>query len=242
MDNELHHGQYGQVRIDPTGVGGGEGTNEVQTVTISGTPAGGSFTLTFDGVTTAAIPYNATAAVVQAALLALPAFREGDVVVTGSAGGPYTLTFGDDFAAEDVATLTTAGSFTGGSSPAVAVTTATPGVASPIAIVESCNSWSYSGKRDRVDVTCFGNHNKVKVLGLPDISGAIAGFFNSANPVLFDVADGTVPALLRLVPYKLEPTHYFQGLAYLDASIKVDGKGAVAVDANWDAAGDWARA
>lgn len=239
---ELHHGQYGEVRIDPTGVGGGDGTNEVQSVTITGAPAGGTFTLSFDGETTTPIPYNATAAAVQAALLALGAFRTGDVVVTGSAGGPYTLTFGADFAAEDVTALTAdATGLTGGTTPAVVIATPTAGVASPIAIVESLNSWSYSAKRDRVDVTCFGDHNKKKVLGLPDINGAMGGFFRSDNAVLFDVADSTTPFLLRLIPYKLEPAHYWEGLAYADASVKVDAKGAVAVDGNWDAAGDWAR-
>lgn len=241
MEAELHHGQYGEVRIDPTGVGGTEGTNEVQVVTITGGPTGGTFVLHFEGEDTSAIAYNATAAAVQAALLALAAFRSGDVVVTGSAGGPYTLTFGGDFADDDVTALTATGSFTGGTSPAIAVTNPTPGVAPAIAIVSALNSWSYSAKRDRVDVTCFGDHNKRKVLGLPDISGALGGFFDSANPVIFDVADGTTPALLRLIPFKLEPEHYFQGPAYADASIKVDAKGAVSVDASWDAAGDWAR-
>ena len=221
-ENELHHGQYGQVRIDPTGVGGADGTDEVQLVTITGAPAGGTFTLTFDGETTAPIAFNAPASAVQAALLALASLAIGDVVVTGSAGGPYTLSFGGDFTEDDVATLTATGAFTGGTAPAIAVTTPTPGAAGAIEIVESINTWSYSAKRDRVDVTCFGDHNKKKVLGLPDISGALGGFFRSSDPVLFDVADGTTPPLLRLIPYKLEPEHYFQGLAYVDASIKVD--------------------
>lgn len=241
-ETELHHGQYGQIRIDPTGVGGADGANEVQLVTITGTPAGGTFTLTFDGLTTAPIAYNATAAAVQSALLALANLALGDVVVTGSAGGPYTLTFGGDFTEDDVATLTASAlGLTGGTTPAVAVTTPTPGVAGAIEIVSALNTWSYSAKRDRVDVTCFGDRNKRKVLGLPDISGAIGGFFDSADPVIFDVADSTTPALLRLIPFKLEPEHYWQGLAYADASIKVDAKGAVAVDGSWDAAGDWTR-
>jgi hypothetical protein len=241
-ETELHHGQYGQVRIDPTGVGGSDGTSEVQSVTITGTPTGGTFTLSFDGTTTAPIAYNAPAATVQAALLALPSLRAGDVVVTGSAGGPYTLTFGGDFSAEDVTALTaSAGGLTGGTTPAIVIATPTPGVGGAIEIVESLNNWSYSAKRDRVDITCFNDHNKKKVLGLPDISGALSGFFNAANPVLFDVADSTTSFLLRLIPYKLDPTHYWQGLAYADASIKVDSKGAVSVDGSWDAAGDWAR-
>lgn len=239
---ELFHGQYGEVRIDPTGVGGDDGTNEIQSVTLTGAPAGGSFTLTFDGEETGPIGFNATAAVVQAALLALPSLRSGDVVVTGSAGGPYTLTFGGDFSESDVATLSAddAG-LTGGTSPAVVVATPTPGVAGALEIVESLNSWSYSAKRDRVDVTCFGDRNKKKVLGLPDISGGLGGFWNDLHPVLFDVADGTAPALLRLIPNKLQLAHFWEGPCYADASIKVDAKGAVSVDGTWDAAGDWTR-
>jgi hypothetical protein len=242
MDTELHHGQYGQVRIDPTGVGGPDGTNEVQSVTLTGTPAGGTFTLTFDGLTTAPIAFNATAAAVQAALLALASLATGDVVVTGSAGGPYTLSFGGDFSEEDVATLTgSAAGLTGGTTPAVVIATPTPGVVGALEIVSALDAWAYSAKRDRVDVTCFGDKNKRKVLGLPDISGTLSGFFNSADPVIFDVSDSSIAALLRLIPNRLEPDHYFQGLAYADASIKVDAKGAVSVDGTWDAAGDWTR-
>jgi hypothetical protein len=40
------------------------GVNEVQTVTITGTPTGGTFTLTSTGATTAAIAYNAAASAV----------------------------------------------------------------------------------------------------------------------------------------------------------------------------------
>jgi hypothetical protein len=46
--------------------------NEVQRITITGTPTGGTFTLTFQGNTTAPIAYNASAATVVAALEALP--------------------------------------------------------------------------------------------------------------------------------------------------------------------------
>ena len=42
--------------------------NEVQTITVTGSPTGGTYTLTFDGETTSAIPYNATATQVQTAL------------------------------------------------------------------------------------------------------------------------------------------------------------------------------
>lgn len=106
------------------------GTNEVQTVTISGSPTGGTFTLTFAGDTTAAIAYDATAAQVQAALQALASIGADNVTVAGNAGGPYTVTFTGDLAALDVETLTADGSaLSGGTTPAVAVATTTAGAA-----------------------------------------------------------------------------------------------------------------
>lgn len=106
------------------------GTDEVQTVTVTGTPAGGTFTLTFNSQTTAAIPYNAIASAVQSALEALSNIAPGDVTCAGGPlpGTPVTVTFGGGaYDGADVPQMTAAGSFTGGTSPAVAVTTTTPG-------------------------------------------------------------------------------------------------------------------
>lgn len=101
---------------------------EVQTATITGSPTGGSFTLTLNGETTAAIAYNAASSVVQAALLALPSLSPGDVTVTGSAGGPYTITFGGNLAGQNVAAITASGAgLTGGSTPGVTMATSTAG-------------------------------------------------------------------------------------------------------------------
>lgn len=97
---------------------------EVQTLTISAT--GGTFTATFEGETTAATAYDATANTLQANLIALANLATGDVTVTGSAGGPYTITFGGNYTNVDVPAITTsAASLTGGSQTAtIAVTTA----------------------------------------------------------------------------------------------------------------------
>ncbi|MEW1565830.1 hypothetical protein AB0454_22925 [Streptomyces sp. NPDC093509] len=105
------------------------GTDEVQTVTITGTPTGGTFTLTFNSQTTSAIPYNAAAAAVQSALEALSNIAPGDVVCAGGAlpGTPVTVTFGGTYDGSNVPQMTATPSFTGGTSPAVAVTTTTPG-------------------------------------------------------------------------------------------------------------------
>jgi hypothetical protein len=96
--------------------------NEVQHVTITGTPTGGTFTITFDGQTTGAIAYNATASTVQTALEALSNIAPGDVAVTGSAGGPYTITFQGAYAGVNVPSMTASGAgLTGGTSPSVTV-------------------------------------------------------------------------------------------------------------------------
>lgn len=104
-------------------------TSEVQSVTVTGAPTGGTYTLTWSGQTTAAIPFNATAAQVKAALEALSNINAGDVVV---AGGPHpgtamTVTFIGRFMGDDQPQMTATGSLTGGSSPAVAIATSTAG-------------------------------------------------------------------------------------------------------------------
>jgi len=112
------------------GAGLGMRTNEVQSVAITGTPTGGTFTLTYDGQTTATIAFNAAASAVQTALEALSNIAPGDVTCGGGAlpGSPVTVTFGGSLADEDVAQMTgSAVGLTGGTSPAVVVTTTTPG-------------------------------------------------------------------------------------------------------------------
>lgn len=106
----------------------GGAASEAQTATVTGGPSGGTFTLTLNGETTAAIAYNATAAAVQSALEALPSLSAGDVTVTGSAGGPFTVTFGGSLAGTNVAAMTASGAgLTGGSTPGVTIATPTPG-------------------------------------------------------------------------------------------------------------------
>lgn len=102
-------------------------TNEVQTVTITGSPTGGTFTLTFSGSTTAAINYNAAASTVQTALRAIDSIDGANVSVSGSAGGPYTVTFIGELAATNVAQMTATSSLTGGTSPGVTIATTTAG-------------------------------------------------------------------------------------------------------------------
>lgn len=112
------------------------GTSEVQTLTIGGTPTGGTFRLKFDGFTTADIAWSATNNTlrdnVDAALEALPNIGTGGVttaVGTMTAGiGTLTLTFAGNLAARAVPTVTVANNSLTGTSPTVAVAETTPGV------------------------------------------------------------------------------------------------------------------
>lgn len=103
--------------------------NEVQTITITGTPTGGTFQLGFKGYLTAALAYNANAAAVQAALEAVTTIGTGGVAVTGGPGPgtPYVATFQNQLGGQALPNLSTVAAFTGGTSPAIAVAETTPG-------------------------------------------------------------------------------------------------------------------
>lgn len=104
--------------------------NEVQTVTVSGTPSGGGFRLAFNGQVTGTIAYNATPAAVQAALEALSNIGTGNVVCAGGdfPGTAITVTFAGTMVALDQPPLTLfSNGLTGGTTPTVSVAETTPG-------------------------------------------------------------------------------------------------------------------
>ncbi|CRK59068.1 Phage minor tail protein [Alloactinosynnema sp. L-07] len=80
-------------------------SNEVQTITEGGSGLT-SFTLTWNGQTTASLDDQATAAEIKAALEALSNIPAGAMTVTGNPGGVYTVTFGGALAGTDVAQMT----------------------------------------------------------------------------------------------------------------------------------------
>lgn len=76
-------------------------TNAVIDIDIDGRVDGGTFTVTVDGQTTSAQPYNESTGNLQADILALSTVGSGNAVVTGSAGN-YTITFGGALAGKTV--------------------------------------------------------------------------------------------------------------------------------------------
>lgn len=120
----------------------GDGANATWTLTFGGTPAsGGTFTITTPQGTTAGIPFNATAAQVQAALEAITGIGVGNVLVVQTSGGPLpaagvmTVTFRRALGGTIVTPVTAAaGGLTGGAptiTPASTISGAPATVTSP---------------------------------------------------------------------------------------------------------------
>jgi hypothetical protein len=113
------------------------GTDEVQTLTIGGTPTGGTFTLSFQGAVTAPIAWSATNATlvgnIDAALGALRtvggAANVTTAVGTMTAGiGTITITFVAALGKLAVPTIEVVSNDLTGTAPTVAVAETTPGV------------------------------------------------------------------------------------------------------------------
>ena len=100
----------------------------------------------------------------------------------------------------------------------------------------SLNAWTGDFKTEYEDVTTFGDTNRVYVPGLKNAEGTLAGFWNSAELALFEAAELETPGLLKLVPNNTEPTFFWTGLAYMDASIDCSLQ-APKVSGTWKAAG-----
>lgn len=90
--------------------------NNVQVITITGSPTGGTFTLANGFGQTYVAAYNVATATLQTALRAWGGIFDS-VAVTGTAGSTYTLTFGTTGAPITAPTS----AFTGGTSPAIVI-------------------------------------------------------------------------------------------------------------------------
>lgn len=96
------------------------GTPEIHTVTVDAT--GGTFTVTYDGQTTAPISFDVTPAAFTTAMEALSNVNAGDVTVSNGVGGVYEVIWNGKLG--DVNAITTnAGSLVGGAGTATVVVT-----------------------------------------------------------------------------------------------------------------------
>jgi hypothetical protein len=112
------------------------------------------------------------------------------------------------------------------------------GGAATVPIV-SLKAWTGEFTTEYEDVTCFGDTNKVYLPGMPDAKGTVSGHFNSTDLALFRAALSPTPGTLKLTPNINSPAIFFQGKAYMSASIDCSLE-SPKVEGTWQAAGPWA--
>ena len=110
-----------------------------------------------------------------------------------------------------------------------------PAGTTPVEII-SLNAWTADFKTEYEDVTCFGDVNRVYIPGMKDAGGTLGGFFNSAELAVFEAAEQDTPGLLKLLPSSTEPLVFWNGPAYMDASIDAS-LSAPKLTGSWKAAG-----
>lgn len=129
--------------------------DSVQVVTINGTPTGGTFQLSSGG-NSAAIAYNAAAATVQTAIQAWGGIY-ANVTVSGSAGGPYTITFpavASNVNAEAAPFAVSQANLTGGTAATSQATVAATGVGGVDSGLRAIGGdWSQAAWGQGMDIT-----------------------------------------------------------------------------------------
>ncbi len=91
--------------------------------------------------------------------------------------------------------------------------------------------------RDRFEVTCGGDANKVYVLGKKDFTITGTMVFDDTNSAVWTAADSDTPLFYKLFPdLVVTAGFYWQGQMYLDASIDIPVAGAITSAVNLVAA------
>lgn len=106
--------------------------------------------------------------------------------------------------------------------------------AEPIAFI---SKMSLDFSTDDIDVTSFGDTNKVYVSGMPDCSGSFSGFFDDATAQTYTAArDGGVRNFYWYPKTATSAGPYWFGTALFDFSVDADIGGAVTIAGNFKAA------
>ncbi|MCA1572415.1 MAG: hypothetical protein LC798_19365 [Chloroflexi bacterium] len=90
---------------------------------------------------------------------------------------------------------------------------------------------------DFVEVTAFGDTNKIYVAGLPDASGDYAGYWDNASAQMYTAAtDGLARKFYLYTSTDLAASDYFFGTAFFDFGVSTSVDGAVEISGSWQAA------
>jgi hypothetical protein len=112
------------------------------------------------------------------------------------------------------------------------------GSAEPVAFL---TQWNLDFSADRIDVTAFGDTNKVSVQGLPGSQGAFSGWYDDATAQLFNAAVDTSGVARTFYAYPDRANNeeeYFFGTAHFDFSVSTGVADAVAVSGSFEAASE----
>lgn len=107
------------------------------------------------------------------------------------------------------------------------------GTAEPVAFLRQ---WSISFTTDNVEVTAFGDTNKVYVAGLPDASGSYSGFYDDATAQMFTSSQDGIARRFYLYPSTTNATQYFFGTGLFDFSLETTVDGANTISGDFQAA------
>lgn len=177
--------------------------NDVQTLTFGGTPTGGTFRLSFNGVLTAPITFDTTvggaplAENIRAALAALPQVGTGNVTVSSSLTVP-AVTFQGDLAARwQPLILVAANNMTSGTTATLTIAHTTPGRMAG-GSYRAYDDTQTDGTNIARGILCYpvvvtpdGKHYQgLDALDLPSWNASmfIAGYFRTADLVGIDAA------------------------------------------------------
>lgn len=129
--------------FDPDSFGG-----KTYLLKLTGSPTGGTYTISVDGTASSAIPYNASKTVIQLAIEAIDGVGAGNTSLTGvsiSDTNGLKLTLAGDLLGSGAPVTASAASLTGGTTPAITVTVDTP-----------ANGWINLGHSSRTKLPEFG--------------------------------------------------------------------------------------
>jgi hypothetical protein len=99
------------------------------------------------------------------------------------------------------------------------------------------SAWTVSMTADHVDVTAFGDGNKVYVAGLPDASGDFQGFLDDATSQTYVAATDGLPRNFYLYPNQTSnPYTYWFGTVLPDFGADGGVAAAVTTKCTWVAA------
>jgi len=235
--------------LDDTSLDTGEGTDEVQTVSLSGTPTGGNFTLSYNGEQSAALAFDANAEEMLRVLWQFDGIGEDDIEVSKS-GNTWTLTFVNNLAGTDVAALAVGTDLVDGATLVVGTTTSGSSLSDTLSSIEKAELTGGEG-RNRIDASGFSGDvvldgvNNANILlggsGDDDIFGGdgndlISGGLGDDNidgRGAFDILDETRDADITLTNFAFSTSAgESDSLTGIEAAFLTGGAGANTIDAS----------